>query len=99
MGEVRERALQLYSREYALAHIGISSTSDASNSKHIAELVEDWGHTYRTVLTKQQREVRAFLLGNLGHCKAGDSVSCDQPGVHGLMAHSHKEWLPGSLTK
>ena len=63
--EARERALQQYSREYALAHIGISSTSDASNSKPVAELVKDWGCTYHTVLTEQQKKVSVFPWGTL----------------------------------
>ena len=50
--------MQQHCRRNALAHVGISSSSQAPRSEQeIAELVKDWRHSYKTVLTKQQREV------------------------------------------
>ena len=63
MGEAIERALQRYSRHQALAYIGICGPSDGPYNEHAAQMVEDWTHTYETVLSQQQREVHG-LLGN-----------------------------------
>ena len=58
------QALQDDGRQRALAHIGISSTTIAPDGKHwgkerIDVLVGDWRTTYRTLLTQQQKMVRA----------------------------------------
>ncbi len=57
-----KQALQTRSREHALAHIGIPSSFGAFINQGIADLAEDWVHTYQTVLTEQQRQVH-------GHCR------------------------------
>ncbi|CAL5218453.1 g134 [Coccomyxa viridis] len=51
-----KQALQTRSREHALAHIGIPSSFGAFINQGIADLAEDWVHTYQTVLTEQQRQ-------------------------------------------
>ena len=92
-----KEALQNRSREQALAHVGISSSSGASTIEHIAELVEDWEHTYRNVLTEQQRKVH-------GNCWLALTISHDQIAVQDTQsmvsskdywctAHSHQQGM------
>ncbi|CAL5218452.1 g133 [Coccomyxa viridis] len=49
-------ALQMRSREHALAHVGIPSSFGTFINESMAHLVEDWEHTFLKVLTEQQRQ-------------------------------------------
>ena len=68
------RALQDHSRKQALASLGISRSSSATDGKRrgkrISDMVKDWEDTYETVLTRRQKMVRM----RLGHCRVVDAV-------------------------
>lgn len=57
MAASKLRALQDYSREQALASLGISRSSTALYGKHIIDMLKDWKDTYQTLLTRQQKTV------------------------------------------